>query len=331
MRSLFKSDLFFINFAKLSVKNTFMQSTDTILMIEPINFGYNPQTAVNNYFQINDKSKEIQKKALKEFSDFVEKLQNNGINVIKIKDTPVPHTPDSIFPNNWISFHEDGKVILYPMFAENRRNERRDDIFKILSNNNFYISQILDYSNFELESKFLEGTGSMVLDRENKIAYGAISPRLNEDVFRKFCFEFNYKPIIFHSYQNLNEIRLPIYHTNVMMCICTNFAIICLESIDDKTERKLVEKTISESGKKIIEISEYQMKNFAGNMLELTNLNNEKILVMSESAYKNLSEMQLKEIKNHADILYSRLENIERNGGGSARCMIAEIFLPKIH
>jgi len=308
-----------------------MQSTDTIMMIEPINFGYNPQTAVNNYFQVNDKSEDIQKKALQEFSNFVEKLQNSGINVIKIKDNPIPHTPDSIFPNNWVSFHEDGRAVLYPMYAQNRRFERRDDIFKILSKKGFQISEIVDYSNFELENKFLEGTGSMVLDRENKIAYGAISPRLNEEVFKKFCFEFNYKPIIFHAYQDLDKNRLPIYHTNVMMCIGTNFAVICLESIDDKAERKLVENTLLESGKKIIEISESQIQNFAGNMLELTNINNEKILVMSKSAYESLNNIQLEEIKNHATIIYSELTNIEKNGGGSARCMIAEIFLPKIY
>jgi len=308
-----------------------MQSTDTILMIEPISFGYNPQTAVNNYFQVNDKSKDIQKKALQEFSNFVEKLQDNGINVIKIKDNPIPHTPDSIFPNNWVSFHENGRAVLYPMYAKNRRFERRDDIFKILSKKGFNISEIVDYSNFELENKFLEGTGSMVLDRENKIAYGAISPRLNEEVFRKFCFEFSYKPIIFHAYQDLNKNRLPIYHTNVMMCIGTNFAIICLESIDDEAERKLVENSLLESGKKIIEISEFQIQNFAGNMLELTNINNEKILVMSKSAYECLNNLQLENIKNHVNIIYSELTNIEKNGGGSARCMIAEIFLPKAY
>jgi len=306
-----------------------MQSTDTVLMIEPVNFGFNPQTAVNNYFQVNDRSKEIQKKALKEFLNFVEKLQDSGVNVIKIKDTLEPHTPDSIFPNNWVSFHECGKVVLYPMFAENRRLERRNDIFKILSEQGFHISEIVDYSGFELESKFLEGTGSMVLDRENKIAYGAISPRLNEEVFRKFCYQFDYTPVIFHSYQNLNENKLLIYHTNVMMCVGTDFAVVCLESICNEEEKKIVKKRLLDSGKEIVDVSEYQMQNFAGNMLELKNKNNEKILVMSSSAYNILSKKQLDMLETHADIVHSELANIEKNGGGSARCMIAEIFLPK--
>jgi len=306
-----------------------MQSTDTILMIEPIRFEYNPQTAVNNYFQINENLEKIHEKSLIEFQNLVKKIKNNGINVITIKDTPEPHTPDSIFPNNWISFHEDGRVVLYPMFAENRRLERRKDIFEMLSTKGFNISEIIDYSTFEVENKFLEGTGSMILDRENKIAYGSISPRLDEELFKNFCSDFEYKPIIFHSYQEFDKNILPIYHTNVMMCIGTNFAVICLESIRDENERNLVEKSLLESGKKIVEISEFQMQNFAGNMLELRNKNGNKFLVMSKSAYNILTKNQLEILEKHTEIIYSDISNIEKNGGGSARCMIAEIFLPK--
>ncbi|MCL1669703.1 arginine deiminase-related protein [Elizabethkingia ursingii] len=306
-----------------------MQSTDTILMIEPIAFGFNAQTAVNNYFQVNDESKETQSEALREFNAFVDKLKSKGVNVITVKDTLDPHTPDSIFPNNWVSFHQDGTVILYPMFAENRRQERRNDILDQLSEKGLSIAAVKDYSVFEAENRFLEGTGSMILDRENKIAYGAVSLRLDEEIFRKWCTEFGYKPVVFHSFQSVNGERLPIYHTNVMMCVGSDYAVICLDTIDDTTERELVEKALTESHKEIIEISEEQMQNFAGNMLEVRNNEGHKFLVMSECAYKSLTSRQIQTIEAHAEILYSDLHTIEKNGGGSARCMMAEVFLPK--
>lgn len=306
-----------------------MQSTNTILMIEPIAFEFNAQTAVNNYFQVNDKSKTAQAEALQEFKCFVEKLRSSGVNVITVKDTLDPHTPDSIFPNNWISFHRDGTVVLYPMFAENRRLERRNDILERLKAQEFIISAIKDYSIFEAENKFLEGTGSMILDHINKKAYGAISLRLNEAVFKKWCTEFRYRPIVFHSFQSVNGERLPIYHTNVMMCVATDFVVICLDTIDDANERALVVETLTQSHKEIIEITEEQMHNFAGNMLEVRNHAGKTILVMSESAYKSLTQKQIQTIEKHAEILHSDLQTIEKNGGGSARCMMAEVFLPK--
>ncbi|KFC23459.1 citrulline utilization hydrolase CtlX [Epilithonimonas lactis] len=304
-----------------------MQTTDTVLMIEPIAFGFNEQTAVNNYFQVQQEGN-VQEKALYEFHSFVEKLRAKGINVITIKDTIDPKTPDSIFPNNWVSFHADGKIVLYPMFAENRRLERREDIINQIKEQ-FDVTEIIDYSKIENEDKYLEGTGSMIFDHDNKIAYGSVSLRLDEELFRKFCSEFGFTPIVFHSYQTAGEERLPIYHTNVMMCVADKFVVICLDCIDDETERQNVIDSIKNSGKELIEISEDQMQNFAGNMLQVQNNSGEKFLIMSQSAYKSLKPEQVSAIKKYSEIIYSDLETIETNGGGSARCMLAEVFLPK--
>ena len=304
-----------------------MQTTDTVLMIEPVAFGFNEQTAVNNYFQVQQEGN-VQDKALKEFNDFVEKLRAKDINVITIKDTLEPKTPDSIFPNNWVSFHADGKVVLYPMFAENRRLERRDDIINQIKEQ-FEVTEVIDYSGAEKDNLFLEGTGSMIFDHDNKLAYGSVSLRLDEGLFRKFCSDFGFQPVVFHSYQTAGEERLPIYHTNVMMCVADQFVVICLDCIDDESERNNVIETIKNSGKELIEISEDQMQNFAGNMLQVQNKSGEKFLVMSQSAYKSLNRGQVSAIEKYCEIIYSDLEVIETNGGGSARCMLAEVFLPK--
>ena len=304
-----------------------MQTTDTVLMIEPVAFGFNEQTAVNNYFQVQQEGN-VQDKALKEFNDFVEKLRAKDINVITIKDTLEPKTPDSIFPNNWVSFHADGKVVLYPMFAENRRLERRDDIINQIKEQ-FEVTEVIDYSGAEKDNLFLEGTGSMIFDHDNKLAYGSVSLRLDEGLFRKFCSDFGFQPVVFHSYQTAGEERLPIYHTNVMMCVADQFVVICLDCIDDESERNNVIETIKNSGKELIEISEDQMQNFAGNMLQVHNKSGEKFLVMSQSAYKSLKPEQVSSIEKYCEIIYSDLETIETNGGGSARCMLAEVFLPK--
>lgn len=304
-----------------------MQTTDTVLMIEPVAFGFNEQTAVNNYFQVQQEGN-VQDNALKEFNDFVEKLRAKDINVITIKDTLEPKTPDSIFPNNWVSFHADGKVVLYPMFAENRRLERRDDIINQIKEQ-FEVTEVIDYSGAEKDNLFLEGTGSMIFDHDNKLAYGSVSLRLDEGLFRKFCSDFGFQPVVFHSYQTAGEERLPIYHTNVMMCVADKFVVICLDCIDDESERNNVIETIKNSGKELIEISEDQMQNFAGNMLQVQNKSGEKFLVMSQSAYKSLNRGQVSAIEKYCEIIYSDLEVIETNGGGSARCMLAEVFLPK--
>lgn len=306
-----------------------MQTTDTILMIEPIAFGYNAETAKNNYFQVEQTGSDIQSKALAEFNTFVGKLRGKGINVITIKDTLDPHTPDSIFPNNWVSFHKDGKVVLYPMFASNRRVERREDIIESIGNQGFEVSEIDDWSFSETQGHFLEGTGSMIFDHDNKIAYGSVSLRLDEKLFREFCSKYGFTPVVFHSYQTVGTERLPIYHTNVMMCVADRFVVICLDCIDDELEREKVIETIKNSGKEIIDISEEQMQQFAGNMLQVQNKDGEKFLVMSQTAYQSLNPEQVAAIEKYCEIIYSDLNTIEVNGGGSARCMLAEVFLPK--
>ncbi len=308
------------------------QITNTILMIRPVSFRMNEQTSVNNYYQKvldNLTPETVQFKALLEFDSFVEKLQNIGVNVVVINDTKETDTPDSIFPNNWISFHENGDIGLYPMFAENRRLERREDIFNKLEELGFVINNIVDYTSAEDEGVFLEGTGSLLLDRVNRKAYCALSPRADEDLFIEFCEDFEYTPVPFVSFQTVEEKRLPIYHTNVMMALAEKFAIICLDSIDDKKERKEVLKHLKEDKKEVITITEDQVNSFAGNMLQVLGSNDEKYLVMSTAAYDCLSKQQINRIEKHCEILHSSLATIEACGGGSARCMMAEVFLPK--
>lgn len=306
-----------------------MQTTDTVLMVEPIAFGFNAQTAENNYFQVQDESQNTQTKALEEFQNFVAKLREAGVRVLVAKDTLDPHTPDSIFPNNWVSFGEDGEVVLYPMFAPNRRVERRQDILDFVKTEGFEISKVTDWSRFENENRFLEGTGSMIFDHPNKLAYGSVSLRLDEKLFIDFCESISYTPVVFHSYQTAGNERLPIYHTNVMMCVADQYVVICLDCIDDAQERKNVVETIENSGKEIIEISEGQMQQFAGNMLQVRNTEGTPFLVMSAAAKNSLTEEQLQNIEKYNAIISSDLTTIETNGGGSARCMLAEVFLPK--
>ena len=306
------------------------QATNSILMIRPINFGYNEETAQDNHYQIKElPHKNVNERAQKEFDNMVKNLRQNGVSVHVFQDDENEYTPDSIFPNNWVSFHENGDVGLYPMCAENRRMERRPEVLDFLENEGFTISNIVDYSSAESENKFLEGTGSMILDRENRLAYCSISNRSNEDLFIEFCEDFEFTPIIFNSFQTVGNKRLPIYHTNVMMCIATDYVIVCLDSIDDKKQRKNVSSFIKESGKKLIEISENQVESFAGNMLELVNDKGESILVMSKSAEDSLNENQKNIITKYSRIISSDINTIETCGGGSTRCMMAEIFLPK--
>ena len=270
------------------------QATNSILMIRPINFGYNEETAQDNHYQIKDSIiKNSNKSAQKEFDNMVNNLRQNGISVHVFQDDEKDYTPDSIFPNNWVSFHENGDLGLFPMYAENRRLERRQEVLEFLENEGFTISNIVDYSSAESENKFLEGTGSMILDRENRVAYCSISNRSNEDLFIEFCEDFEFTPVLFNSFQTVGNKRLPIYHTNVMMCIATDYVIICLDSIDDKNQRKNVSDFINQSEKKLIEISEKQVESFAGNMLELVNENNESVLVMSKSAEDSLNQNQI--------------------------------------
>nr|WP_222985042.1 arginine deiminase-related protein [[Muricauda] meishanensis] len=290
----------------------------------------NEQTAVNNYFQedLQIKNAEINEKAQQEFDQFVKILRDHGVHVIVVDDTEKNDTPDSIFPNNWVSFHDNGTVCLYPMFAENRRKERREDIFDMLEEQGFEIKNIIDYTSAEDEGVFLEGTGSILKDRINQKAYCALSERAHEELFIEFCEDFDCFPVIFHANQSVDGKRLPIYHTNVMMAMAETFVVICLDTIDDKKERKNVVDHIKKDGREIIEITEAQMYHFAGNMLQVIGANDQRFMVMSSAAYNSLREDQIQAIKRHCEIIHSPLDTIETCGGGSARCMMAEVFLP---
>lgn len=308
------------------------QITNTILMIRPVSFRMNEQTAVNNYYQKVLESltpETVQFKALQEFDDFVEKLKAVGVNVIVVDDNEETDTPDSIFPNNWISFHENGDIALYPMFAENRRLERREDILETLEELGYQINNVVDYTSAEEEKIYLEGTGSLLLDRVNGKAYCALSPRADEDLLIEFCEDFEFTPVSFVANQTLNDQRVPIYHTNVMMCLGEKFSVICLDSIDDKKERKEVIKHLKEDKKEIIAITEDQVNSFAGNMLQVLGSDNKRYIVMSNSAFQSLTKQQINQLEKHGNVLYSSLDTIEACGGGSARCMMAEVFLPK--
>ncbi|RXR21902.1 citrulline utilization hydrolase CtlX [Flavobacterium stagni] len=308
------------------------QTTNSIVMIRPVAFRMNEQTAVNNYYQkvLDGLSPEtVNAKAQEEFDAFVQKLRMAGVDVIVVEDTLEPNTPDSIFPNNWISFHETGDVVLYPMFAENRRAERREDILDILEEKGFVVNDIMDYTSAEEDNIFLEGTGSLLLDRQNGKAYCALSPRADEELMIEFCEDFEYTPVIFEAFQTVGGERKLIYHTNVMMCIGDTFAVICADCIDDKKERKMVLDSLRSDEKDIILITEEQVNNFAGNMLEVKGADGKRYLVMSSSAYQALTKKQIAQIEQHVTILHSSLDTIEACGGGSARCMMAEVFLPK--
>lgn len=304
------------------------QITNTILMVEPVYFGFNDQTAINNFFQQRPElsAPVIQELVLAEFHGMVEKLRANGIKVIVVKDTFEPPTPDSIFPNNWISFHEAGQVVLYPMFALNRRNERRTDIIQLLEEQGCEINNLDDFTFWEEQSLFLEGTGSMVLDRVNKIAYAALSERTDVSVFLQFCNVFGYEPVYFNAYQWVAINRVPVYHTNVMMCVADKYAIVCSSCIDSQPERQMVLDTLAETEKEIILITETQMNQFAGNMLQVKNQSGKQLLVMSQTAHDSLNNHQLNQLKTFNDLTIISIPTIEKIGGGSVRCMMAEIF-----
>lgn len=309
-----------------------MQITNTILMIRPVAFRKNEQTAVNNYFQedLDVKRQTINERAQKEFDDFVAVLRQKGVNVIVVDDKKENDTPDSIFPNNWVSFHKSGTVVVYPMFAENRRKERRADIFDTLEEKGYLINDIVDYTSAELEGIYLEGTGSILKDRVHQKAYCALSQRADEELFIEYCEDFDCFPVIFTANQSVNGKRMPIYHTNVMMAMAETFSVICLDTIDDKKERKNVVQHLKNDGKEIITISEQQMHHFAGNMLQVIGADEQRYMVMSSAAYHSLKPEQLAAIRNHCEIIHSSLETIETCGGGSARCMMAEVFLPRV-
>lgn len=306
------------------------QITDTIVMIRPVAFRMNEQTVVNNFFQedLDIQNAEINAKAQEEFDAFVDKLRAVGVNIIVINDDLKNDTPDSIFPNNWVSFHHNGNVGLYPMFAENRRRERREEVLERLEDEGFVIENIVDYTSAEDEGLFLEGTGNLLLDRVNRKAYCALSPRADEELLIEFCEDFEYTPVVFVANQTVDGQRKPIYHTNVMMCLGDEFCVICLDAIDNAKEKKNVVQHLKQDGKEIIAITEEQMHAFAGNMLQVQGAD-KKYLTMSTAALNSLTDDQIKTIEKYSEILSSDLTTIETCGGGSARCMMAEVFLPK--
>jgi hypothetical protein len=303
------------------------QITDTVLMIRPKHFNYNPETAESNVFQhIADFANEdaLMDQVLKEFDSMVNGLKEKGIQVVLIEDTFLPPKYDAIFPNNWFTSHEDGSIILYPMMSENRRAERRENVVEMLMEN-YPFSKLYDFSLFEQEGKFLEGTGSMILDRANKMAYCAVSPRSNLHVLDKFCVLKGFGSTFFHSYDKDDQL---IYHTNVMMSIGDGFALVCYESIKDQDERTKLVKQLERSGKEIIEISLDQVYAFCGNCLQLKNSSGDKFIVFSKTAYNALDRSQKDCLRTYGEPLIFDIDTIELVGGGSVRCMLAEMFIP---
>ena len=299
-----------------------MQTTAKLLMVRPANFAFNEQTAENNYFQQKSDQTQVAEKALAEFDALVKLLKANDVDVVVVQDTPEPWTPDSIFPNNWFSSHFGGELVLYPIYAENRRLERKEHVLNLLKRG-FNHNKVVDLTHWEEEGEFLEGTGSMILDRRKHIAYCCRSPRTSEKVLSEFCSVMNYQPIVFDAFdKNGNQI----YHTNVIMNIGMQVAVICLESIKDENDRKKIVSHLTSTGKIIVDISLEQVDSFVGNMLEVRSRNGTPITVMSSAAHNALTYEQENTISTFSKIISSDLQTIEKNGGGSARCMIAEIF-----
>lgn len=300
-----------------------MQTTSKVLMIRPANFGYNPETAVNNAFQKQSNEDGTNGIAVQEFDSYVQLLRQNGVNVHVLQDTPEPHTPDSIFPNNWFSTHEGGTLVLYPMFAGNRRLERKPEVIEYIKKE-FDVNRVVDLTKWEAESLFLEGTGSMVLDRDSNLVYACASPRTDESVLEEFCEEMDYDYFLFSASDENDQ---PIYHTNVMMCVGSKFVLACIDAIKDINERENFIGLVEDGDKELIEISLEQMGHFAGNMLELKNDKGESLLIMSARARMVLDDSQIARLSSYCRILAPDVSTIETNGGGSVRCMIAEIFI----
>jgi len=305
-----------------------MQTTSSILMVRPSAFGFNPETAASNAFQnqiSGASAEETKEKALTEFDHFVGLLRQKDIRVVVIEDTAAPEKPDAIFPNNWITLHRNGTIALYPMHAINRRFERRQEIVDILSQD-FEVKNLVDFSHHEKDNKYLEGTGSMILDHENRLAYACLSPRTNLDLLQEFCAEFDFEPVVFQAYDHSGGL---VYHTNVILCIGHRFAVLCTSTIREEQERKQVIESLTRTGHEIIDITSEQLRQYAGNMLEAKNPAGQHFLIMSEQAYKSLGPEQVQQIEKYAEIIAVPIYTIEHVGGGSARCMMAEIFLPE--
>lgn len=307
-----------------------MQTTGSIVMVRPANFGFNPDTAKNNFYQQQDgrTSEEIRRLSQLEFDQFVALLQDQGVQVVQVEDTVQPIKPDAVFPNNWFSTHTDGRVILYPMFSPSRRLERRKEVIETLMEKGFQVNEIIDLSFFEEDEQYLEGTGSMVMDHDSRVIYACLSERTHSVPLAYLSKLIGYELIAFEAMQAVGGTMSPIYHTNVMMHVGSDLAVVCLESILNTSDRLKVQHRLTDAGKKVIPISAKQKFHFAGNMLELTNAGDEKFTVMSQTAYESLQVGQIQQIEKFTTIISPQIPTIEKLGGGSARCMMAELFLP---
>jgi hypothetical protein len=305
----------------------FLQAPSSVVMVRPASFGFNPQTAGTNAFQVEqvESQLDIQRKALEEFNRMVDTLSANDVDVMVVDDLLEPRKPDAIFPNNWISFHEDGSVVLYPMMAENRRLERNIPVIDAIKSR-FKIGQLIDLSGHEKANQFLEGTGSVVFDYPNKIAYASRSPRTHESVLLDLCQKLDFKPILFDA---LDESGQPIYHTNVLMCVATKFAIVCLDAIRNEEDQEVLLQSFSDTGHQVVAISYEQLRLFAGNMMEVLSKSGEPLVLLSEKAFTSLLPGQIHAISKHAEPVPISIPTIEQYGGGSVRCMVAGIFNEK--
>ncbi len=303
------------------------QTTDSVFLVRPARFGFNAETAASNAFQnpLIAAADAVQQSAFEEFDAFAATLKAAGVDAYVFDDTPLPHKPDAVFPNNWVSLHADGTVVLYPMHAPNRRTERRQDILDALAKD-FEIKRVLDFSGYEAEGRFLEGTGSIIFDHIHRIAYACLSPRTDRALLEEVCEAIGYRAVSFYAH---DEAGREIYHTNVMMCLGKRFAVICLECISDAAERARIENLLIETGHEIVAISRAQMRHFAGNMLALHTTAFRKILALSRRAMDSLTPEQRRQLEQYTTLYPLPIPTIEAIGGGSARCMIAEIFLKK--
>ncbi len=306
-----------------------LQTTPHILMVRPANFAFNEETAANNAFQSRDgklNPAEMRERAMKEFDDFVAQLRGAGVDVIVAEDTLTPVKPDAVFPNNWVTFHQEGTIITYPMFAPTRRLERSEAIIEQVLALGYRSDKRIHFESSEATNTFLEGTGSIIFDHPHRLAYACLSPRTEAELLEKLCQAIGYKKMVFHSVDGNGQ---DIYHTNVMMALGETFVVICLDSVRDAAERKMLEDTFHQTGKEIVDISLEQMNSFAGNMLQVRNTAGQTILVMSSTAYRALSPAQIQQLEKHTQLLHVSIDTIETYGGGSARCMMAEVFLPR--
>lgn len=306
------------------------QTTSHLLMVRPAQFGFNAETAENNAFQSRDQRlspSEMREKAIEEFDQFVAQLRAVGVNVLVAEDSTEPAKPDAVFPNNWVSFHQEGHIVTYPMFAPTRRLERSEAVLQTVLEAGFQqTGSRWHLEQEEANNRFLEGTGSIIFDHPHRLAYACLSPRTDAALLDQLCDLLGYKAVVFHSVDAHGQ---AVYHTNVMMALGETFVVICLESVPDPEEKAKLLALFNETGKEVVPISLEQMNAFAGNMLQVRNQEGKTYLIMSETAYQSLSPTQIEQLRSHTELLHSQLNTIETYGGGSARCMLAEIYLPK--